>query len=85
MSYSAYKKETADYRTNDDDFRAPDELTVTITLHEYRELVECKARHEEKIKEKNDEVWEMRKQRDEAKARLDSVIAKINGEEGEER
>lgn len=58
---------------------------MTVTLHEYRELVECKARHEERIKEKNSEVWEMRKQRDEARARLDSLIAKINEGEGGER
>ena len=39
MSDSVYKKEAADYRTNVDDFRAPDELTVTITLHEYLSLI----------------------------------------------
>lgn len=84
MSESVYKKEPGNYGTNVNDFRAPDELTVTVTLHEYRDLIECKARHEAKVKEKDEEVWEMRKQRDEARARIDSLIAKIGEAEGGE-
>lgn len=44
-----YGKETLDYGTNKHDFVADDELTVTITLSEYRELVKSVATKESDI------------------------------------
>ena len=44
-------KETAIYGDDRRNYIAPCEITVTITLHEYRDLVEKNASHEKKISE----------------------------------
>lgn len=41
---------------NDEDFPAPHEIMVTITLHEYRRLVETNGRNSEKIKNLREEL-----------------------------
>ena len=43
------------YRKNLDDFIAPNEITVTITLSEYRRLVERDATTEERIRKADNE------------------------------
>lgn len=42
-------KSMAGYYENSKDYIAPREITVTITLHEYRELVDACAKHEKTV------------------------------------
>lgn len=48
-------KKLDDYTTKNEDFLAPKELTVTITLSEYRNLVASDATKAEAIQEANSE------------------------------
>lgn len=43
-----------------DNFVVPGELTVTITLYEYRELIKEKAEADGKLNKKDHEIWELR-------------------------
>ncbi len=49
------KEKMDDYGFKHDNLLAPSELTVTITLNEYRDLVSKCATREEAIKKANDE------------------------------
>lgn len=55
---------------NVDNFQHPDELMVTITLREYRELVSSKARTESDMNKIRNEYWEKEK---EYKARIEKL------------
>lgn len=50
MAEMKYAKET-DYGNNKNDYIAPDEITVTITLAEYRDLVSVKATTDKLVKD----------------------------------
>lgn len=91
MAEQVFKREVDGYYGNTyrDDFRAEDEITVTITLHEYRELVADKAKHAENIRKKDEEIAAMRRERDEAKSVLTALkdrlgINNLDMEGGEE-
>lgn len=63
------------YSSNDNDFVGSNELTVTITLHEYRQLLqaEAKASRDEiqnKLWKEQDKVRELEKQLDAIKTLL---------------
>lgn len=71
-----FAKET-DWGMDRDNFAIPMELTVTITLDEYRDLVSCKAKHDYQISEKVNKISELEKQIKELTAQLEAMRATI--------
>lgn len=67
-----FVKET-DWSTDRDNFAIPMELTVTITLDEYRDLVSCKAKHDYQISEKTNKISELEKQVKELTTQLETM------------
>ena len=65
-----------DYSFKNENFAIDGELTVTITLSEYRELVSIKATKEVAIKEAEQNRWK----RDEENARLSKENASLKAE-----
>lgn len=83
MAEQVFKKDTS-WGANANDFKGEDEIMVHITLHEYRELVEIKAKQDYRIEQKNKELFAMEKERDEAKLRVETLLATLNGNTEEE-
>ena len=85
MAEQVFKKEAESFYYSEqygptntrNDYVAEDELTVTITLHEYRQMLWSLAKHGESIREKEEEARKARMERDELKKKLDAVIEKI--------
>lgn len=65
------QKKIDGYRVND--FAVPQELTVTITLSEYRELVTTKAVCDSKVSEATQARWKVEKERDDLRSTLTEV------------
>ena len=65
-----FSKETDGYNTDADDYANGQELTVTITLHEYRDLLHDNARYSNRINELTDKNKELT-------AKLTSLSEKI--------
>lgn len=88
MSESTLKKNAdTGYGSNlsVDDYSVDGEIMVTITLHEYRELVSSKAKHQEAMDKKQGEVYKARSERDELQKKLDAVLSSMaSGEEAED-
>ncbi len=65
------------YNNNNlDNFTAPQELTVTVTLHEYRKLVEEVATKKQDIDKANQDKYE----RDNENKKLKEEVAKLKEE-----
>ena len=62
---------------NTDNFQHPDELMVTITLKEYRELVSSKATKESDISKLKNEYWEKEKEYQDKIQKLEQKLDKI--------
>ena len=60
-----------------DDFTAPQELTVTITLNEYRDLIRRTAMSDAKINEANVKRYEIESENEKLKKEIDSLKEKI--------
>ncbi len=56
-----------------DNFSVPQELTVTITLAEYRELVTTKTVCDSKVSEASQARWKVERERDDLKTSLSGV------------
>ena len=56
-----------------DNFSVPQELTVTVTLSEYRELVTTKAVCDSKVSEATQARWKVEKERDDLRTSLTEV------------
>ena len=56
-----------------DNFSVPQELTVTVTLSEYRDLVTMKAVCDSKVSEAMQARWNVEKERDDLKTSLTEV------------
>lgn len=67
-----------------DDYRVDGEIMVSITLHEYRALVEKNAKHAEEMRKKQEEAWKARSERDELQKKLDAVLSSIASSDEEE-
>lgn len=65
------QKKVEGYRM--DNFSVPQELTVTITLSEYRELVTTKAVCDSKVSEAQSARWKVEKERDNLRTSLTEV------------
>ncbi len=83
------KEKTEKYsRSPEYDFVLPSELTVTVTLMEYRNLVCAKGEYDKEMAKKRDECskqyWEIDKLKKENEKLKEKVIALLNGEQIEE-
>lgn len=84
MAEQIFKKETAWVETSDN-FIGEDEIVVTITLNEYRNLVKEVAKKEYDLQKERDKTFEAKKTADAYKAKLEALIEKLNGvEDGED-
>ena len=54
-----FSKETSGYGINSNDFVIEQELTVTITLNEYRELITVKAKRDEEKDKLQSKCWKL--------------------------
>lgn len=70
-------KKLNDYNAKNEDFLAPQELTVTISLSEYRELVRSNATRESAINEANSEKWKYRNEYGKLKEEVAELKAKL--------
>lgn len=85
MADQVFKKDTdstwgSNYR---DDFYGESEITVTITLHEYRKLLVDSAKHAEEIRRKDEEMSMARSERDAAKKQLQALLDRLGDDDGE--
>ena len=83
------KKKGYDY--DGDDFAAPTELTVTITLHEYRELVENNIYRRKDVERLREKCEELKKENRELKesfknketpADINAILVALKAAEG---
>src|SRR5699024_2127300 len=72
-----YTKEFNNYNNTEDNFVANQELTITITLNEYRKLIETSATKDTKIEEARSSRWKAERERDEAKKEIAELKNKI--------
>ena len=73
---SVLEKKLDSYGSSNNDFVAAQEITVTITLNEYRDLVSFKAVGQKKIDEANSDKYT----RDAENAKLREEIAALKAE-----
>lgn len=79
-----YGKEMIGYCENKHDYIGQDEITVTITLAEYRDLVEKNAARQQEINKINDKVNEKDREIQRLKEKIERMLAldaKTNEEE----
>lgn len=74
-----YKNKKDHYGSSDYDFVASNEITVTITLSEYRSLV-TKSKDGE-INRLNNEIWQLKANCDRLEAQVKSLKELINSSE----
>ena len=82
MAEETFKKEV-DYRGNINDFRGDCEIMVTITLHEYRELVEKNAKHAEELRKAELKYCEEYKKACALREKLDKLLETVNDGEND--
>ena len=75
-----------DYNVRDEhyDYVGKQELTVTITLHEYRQMVWALAKHNELVEEKKKEARDARIECDELKKQVEALKAMLSKTDGAE-
>ena len=66
-----------DYQTELGDYANGKELTVEITLHEYRDLITFKATGEKKISDADHRRWEAENKLKTANTELDGKVAEL--------
>lgn len=69
MADNKFSKEV-DYSLDQNDFVLDNEITVTITLHEYRELVENNATSKARIEDADNEKWKYYRENEELKKKV---------------
>lgn len=83
MAEQIFKKETA-WSGMPDNFFGEDEIVVTITLNEYRNLVKEVAKKDYDIQKEREKTTEANNKANAYKAKLDALIEKLNGVEDDE-
>ena len=71
------EKKIDSYYGNSEDFVIPHELTVTITLHEYRDLITSKANKDDEIHKIDIEKAKLREELETYKTENDLLTRKI--------
>lgn len=79
-----FTKETKGWGSTANDFRGQDEIMVTITLHEYRELVTRDAKHAEELRKVNEAKYEAEKKATALREKLDRLLEATQEEKEEE-
>lgn len=72
-----YTKDFNDYNSTQDNFVANQELTVTITLNEYRKLIESSAVTEKRISEANSEKYKAQREIEKLSKENSELKAKV--------
>lgn len=83
MAEQIFKKETS-WSGTTDNFVGEDEIVVTITINEYRNLVKEVAKKDYDIEKEREKTREANKTANAYKAKLEALIEKLNGVEDEE-
>lgn len=83
MAEQIFKKETG-WGGKAIDFKGKHEIMVTITLHEYRGLVERDAKHTEELRKANNAKLEAEGVAAKLRDKLDKLLAAAGDEEEEE-
>lgn len=78
MAEQIFTKETA-WSGISDNFVGEDEIIVTITLNEYRNLVRDVAKKDYDIEKEREKTREANKKADAYKEKLEALIEKLNG------
>ena len=84
MAEQIFKKETGWGGGTSDNFIGEDEITVTITLNEYRNLVTEVASKYYDIQKEREKTSEANRKAQSYKEKLESLIEKLNGYDGVE-
>lgn len=83
-----YIAKNTGYYENIDDYLVPENITVTITLREYRNLVKLSGTHEYLLKKEKDDCAAKLQAKDEEirnlQAKIDTLLSAINKASGEE-
>ena len=82
MAEQTFKKETC-WGNNKNDFVGEDEILVTITLCEYRELVAANAKHAEELRKANERANEEASKARALRDKLDKLLEAASGKEAE--
>lgn len=82
MADQIFKKETIWGAA--DNFVGEDEITVTITINEYRNLVKEVAKKDYDLEKEREKTRESDKKAEAYKAKLEALIEKLNGVEDDE-
>lgn len=82
MAEQIFKKETT--WGNENNFVGDGEITVTITLGEYRDLVKQVALKDYDLKKERERTFEAVKKAQSYKDKLEALIEKLNGVEEED-
>ena len=72
-----YTKDFSSYSQTTDNFVANQELTVTITLNEYRDLIKWKAETEKALSEANSNYWAERKEKEKLEKQVEELKEKV--------
>ena len=84
MAEQIFKKETVWGGGTSDNFIGEDEITVTITLNEYRNLVTEVASKEYDLQKEREKTKEANRKAQSYKDKLESLIEKLNGDDGDD-
>ena len=72
-----YTKEFNSYNNSENNFVANQELTITITLNEYRKLIQEVARKEADIEEAKREKWKAQNVKSDLEKEIETLKDKI--------
>jgi len=83
-----YITKNSSYYGSTNDYLVPEDITVTITLKEYRDLVKLSGTHEYLLKKEKEECEaKLKAKTDEIQAlqiKIDTLLSAINKAQGEE-
>ncbi|MGK4058297.1 hypothetical protein AB0Y04_01005 [Loigolactobacillus coryniformis] len=79
-----YTKDFDGYTHSQNDFVANQELTVQITLSEYRALISDNAVHEHELSKMRDKMYEVQHERDQLKQKVTEMVMEKSAVEDDE-
>lgn len=72
-----YTKEFSSYGNSVDNFVANQEITVTVTLNEYRELIKANAVSQNKLNESKTKHFEVTRENEKLKTEIQELKSKV--------